>query len=397
MPSVPGRLAEPPAEGRADGPGGRAPRLLGVFAHPDDEVFCAGGSFARYAAAGAEVMVLSATRGEAGQIRDAAIATRATLPAVREAELRRSCELLGVRHVRCLDHRDGTLADQPPDALAAEAAAVIDEFAPDVVITFGDDGAYGHPDHVAISAAATAAVKAAGAAGPRLFHSHFPRSRLLLRERLARWLVELGNQFRGSVDFALALSLFAQESTTMRLASDDVDIRWYPPGFAIVEQGEPSTALYLVLSGEAEAVREEPDGTRRTLGRLGTGEFFGEIGVATRNPRSAHVVAASSTTCLVLTADEPSGYAGRGADAALVGAVAGEDGTGQPPVVGSAATTVIDVRDHVDAKVAAIAAYRSQYPIRPEMFPPGMLADMFGTEHFVRISPPPQPETDLLG
>src|SRR6516225_5937139 len=53
-----------------DGPGS-ARRMLGVFAHPDDEVFCAGGTMARAAEAGAEVMIVSATRGERGQIRDA--------------------------------------------------------------------------------------------------------------------------------------------------------------------------------------------------------------------------------------------------------------------------------------------------------------------------------------
>ena len=51
---------------------GSARRLLGVFAHPDDEVFCAGGTMARAADAGAEVMIVSATRGEQGQIRDPA-------------------------------------------------------------------------------------------------------------------------------------------------------------------------------------------------------------------------------------------------------------------------------------------------------------------------------------
>ena len=55
--------------------GGRC-RLLGVFAHPDDETFCAGGTFARYAEQGAEIMVVSATRGQAGQIRDATAGTR---------------------------------------------------------------------------------------------------------------------------------------------------------------------------------------------------------------------------------------------------------------------------------------------------------------------------------
>ncbi|MGH3237950.1 MAG: PIG-L deacetylase family protein, partial [Streptosporangiaceae bacterium] len=68
-----------------DGPGS-ARRLLGLFAHPDDEVFCAGGMMARAAEAGAEVMVVSATRGERGQIRDATAATRRTLGAVREGE-----------------------------------------------------------------------------------------------------------------------------------------------------------------------------------------------------------------------------------------------------------------------------------------------------------------------
>jgi LmbE family N-acetylglucosaminyl deacetylase len=78
-------------------------RILGVFAHPDDEVFVAGGTLAKYAARGAQAMVLSATRGQAGQIRDASAATRHTLGAVREQELRRACAILGVQQVGCLD------------------------------------------------------------------------------------------------------------------------------------------------------------------------------------------------------------------------------------------------------------------------------------------------------
>ena len=56
-------------------------------------------------------MVVSATRGQAGQIRDAAAGSRRTIAAVREAELRLACERLGITNVRCLDHVDGTLAD----------------------------------------------------------------------------------------------------------------------------------------------------------------------------------------------------------------------------------------------------------------------------------------------
>src|SRR5215469_5163663 len=71
-------------------------RLLGIFAHPDDETFCAGGTFAHYAEQGAEIMVVSATRGQAGQIRDAAVGNRGTIAAVREAELRLACERLSI-------------------------------------------------------------------------------------------------------------------------------------------------------------------------------------------------------------------------------------------------------------------------------------------------------------
>ena len=66
---------------------------------------------AKWAAAGSAIMVVCATRGEAGQIRDAAIAVRRTLGAVREQELRDACRTLGAIDVRVFDHHDGTLKD----------------------------------------------------------------------------------------------------------------------------------------------------------------------------------------------------------------------------------------------------------------------------------------------
>ena len=181
-------------------------RILAVFAHPDDEVFCAGGTLAHYAASGAEIMVVSATRGEAGQIRDAKVATRRTLGQVRAQELQRSCQQLGVQHAVCLDYGDGTLQASDPQALTAHITQIIRTFRPDVVITFGPDGAYGHPDHVAISTITTHAFTLAGdptyapdqvTAGlaphtpARLYYSYFPRSQRLLSERLVQWLVTL--------------------------------------------------------------------------------------------------------------------------------------------------------------------------------------------------------------
>jgi LmbE family N-acetylglucosaminyl deacetylase len=115
----------------------RPARLLGVFAHPDDEIFCAGGTFAKYARAGAVTMVVSATRGEAGQIRDAAAATRRTLGTVREAELRQAGVTLGVTSTRCLSYKDGGLQDVDPSVLSSELAVLISTFQPDAAVTFG--------------------------------------------------------------------------------------------------------------------------------------------------------------------------------------------------------------------------------------------------------------------
>jgi LmbE family N-acetylglucosaminyl deacetylase len=117
---------------------GRPPRILGVFAHPDDESCCAGGTFAKYAEAGAAIMVVSATRGDAGQIRDGRAATRSTLGQVRERELRLACERLGIQHAICLEYGDGTLKDVEPQALRRDVVRIVREFKPDVVIKLGN-------------------------------------------------------------------------------------------------------------------------------------------------------------------------------------------------------------------------------------------------------------------
>ena len=133
-----------------------ARRLLGVFAHPDDEVFCAGGTIARAADAGAEVMIVSATRGEQGQIRDPKAATRPTLGVVRERELWAAAAELGAQHIQVLAYRDGNLQHNR-SSLRAAIADIMRQFDPDTVVTFGEDGGYGHPDHVAVSELTTAA------------------------------------------------------------------------------------------------------------------------------------------------------------------------------------------------------------------------------------------------
>ena len=363
-----------------NGPGRR---LLGVFAHPDDEVFCVGGTMARAAEAGAEVMIVSASRGEQGQIRDPAAATRRTLGAVREGELRAAAAELGVPHVRVLGYPDGNLQHHR-SSLGTAIAGIMRRFDPDTVITFGADGGYGHPDHVAISALTTGAFRALARnpdRGQRLYHAVFPPRRTSMAEELTHWIVGSGQ--RATDRAALqAITLFAGESATMRLARDDVRVQWFPPGTYVVEQGEPADALYLILDGSADALREHPDGQLSCLRQMRAGDYFGEHGLIS-GQRTQHVVARESLTCLVLSRTPVRPYAGRGAAAgsAAASSAAEPPGAGAPP-----GTTAVDVTGYLPRKLAALARHRTQYPIVPGMLPERLLQAMLGTEFFRRAA-----------
>ncbi len=397
--------------GADSGSGTRRPRLLGVFAHPDDETFCAGGTFARYAKDGAEIMVVSATRGQAGQIRDARVGTRRTIGAVRENELRLACERLGVAQVRCWDYPDGGLTQADQAGLVGQVVRLIREFRPQVVISFGPEGAYGHPDHVTISGAATAAClragdpasypeQLAGGLAPhqpdRLYHSYFPPHDVLLMNRLAAWLTTRPDRFAGTMDFVHSLLLMAEEAVTMGFVRDHAQVQWYPAGCYVVEQGEAATQLFMILSGHADVRQELPDGSLQHLRRIGPGEFFGELGVAGRRPRSAHVVATEGLTCLVLSPEAPTRYGGRGEGARLTSPSPYSMDPLRAQAGAEVATARLDVTDHIEAKVGALSAYRSQFPLEPGMFPDFLLKELFGREYFIKILPPARVETGLL-
>lgn len=141
-------------------------RLLCVLAHPDDETLGFGGTLAKYATEGIQTYVVIATRGERGWFGDPdAYPGPEALGRLREAELHAATAVLGVREVALLDYVDGELDSAPPDEVVGLIAGQIRRVRPHVVATFGHDGMYGHPDHIAISQFATAAVVAA-AAGP---------------------------------------------------------------------------------------------------------------------------------------------------------------------------------------------------------------------------------------
>lgn len=131
-------------------------RLLGVWAHPDDECYLSAGLMARIAAAGGHVRLLCATRGEQGT-GDPDLAGTTRFGALRELELRSSLALLGVDDLHVLGLPDGGCDAADDTALSATVAAHLAEIDADAVVTFGPDGITGHPDHLAVSRWATRA------------------------------------------------------------------------------------------------------------------------------------------------------------------------------------------------------------------------------------------------
>lgn len=182
-------------------------RLLGIFAHPDDEGLMSG-ALLKYSTSGVETGLVCATRGEVGEISDPALATPENLGKVREGEMRAAAEALEVRNLWFLDYRDSGMAGTPENedsrafaqASAAEVVgklvAILRQFRPQVIVTFDETGGYGHPDHIAIYRHTTSAFHAAAddaqypELGPayavsKLYYSSFPRSAIRL---MGEWM-----------------------------------------------------------------------------------------------------------------------------------------------------------------------------------------------------------------
>lgn len=175
--------------------------ILYILAHPDDESFGHAGSMLLARDMGMSTGYVCATRGEAGEIRDGLLSTREALSARRELELRRAMRLVGMKELRILPYRDsgmdGTPENNDPrslvqanqDEVAAHLIAAIRDLQPRVVVGFGPEGVYRHPDHIRIGALTDRAViEAAGDEFPGLgdpwrveafYHVASPRERLI--------------------------------------------------------------------------------------------------------------------------------------------------------------------------------------------------------------------------
>lgn len=137
-------------------------KLMFVLAHPDDESLGNGGTIAKYAAEGVEICLVVATRGEKGWFSDPSeYPGAAALGRIREEELRSAAAVLGIQEVSFLDYVDGEFDKADPQEAVSKIAAQIRRVQPQVVVTFDQNGLYGHPDHIAVCQFTTSAVAAA--------------------------------------------------------------------------------------------------------------------------------------------------------------------------------------------------------------------------------------------
>lgn len=198
-------------------------RVLGIFPHPDDEAYAAGGLLAHCAAGGAAVEVLCATRGEHGADRSGVTPPGPVLAARRTRELEASCRALGIAPPTFLDLPDGELAGQR----AAGGAALVRHLRrqrPHLVVTLGSDGVYGNLDHLAWTAIVAAALPQLAPA-PRLLHAVFPRRlfaplwRALRRRRGAPLVAEIDPERLGVDAAAVELRLDIRAVRDRKLAA----------------------------------------------------------------------------------------------------------------------------------------------------------------------------------
>ena len=166
--------------------------LLLVHAHPDDEAISTGGVMMKAKAHGHRVVLVTATRGEVGEIYNMdEESSRPRLGEIRTEELKAAGELLGVDRIEFLGYRDSGMVDTADnkdprsfhqarlDEAAGKLAVLMREERPDVVVTYAEDGVYGHPDHIKahhVTNAALDLLEREGLSPEKLYYTAIPRS-----------------------------------------------------------------------------------------------------------------------------------------------------------------------------------------------------------------------------
>jgi LmbE family N-acetylglucosaminyl deacetylase len=167
--------------------------LVLFHAHPDDEAIATGGTMALAAAAGHDVVLVVATRGEQGEPVPGVLAPGEALWERRVAETHASAALLGVSEVVFLGYEDSGMMGEPtndnpacfwqadPDEAADRLAAVLESVGADVLTCYDAHGGYGHPDHIQVHRVGHLAARRAGLGGgssASLFEATMNRTRM---------------------------------------------------------------------------------------------------------------------------------------------------------------------------------------------------------------------------
>jgi len=154
-------------------------RLMAVHAHPDDESSKGAATMARYVAEGVDVLVVTCTGGERGDVLNPALKDDAEvlrdIAQVRRAEMARAVEALGVQHawLGFVDSGlpegdplpplpDGCFALQPLEVASSPLVSLVRSFRPHVMTTYDENGGYPHPDHIMTHKVSVEAFEAAG-------------------------------------------------------------------------------------------------------------------------------------------------------------------------------------------------------------------------------------------
>lgn len=132
-------------------------KVIFVFAHPDDESFSSGGTIAKLVQKGVEVKLITATKGEKGQLGIPPITIREKAGEVREQELRKAAKILGISEIFFLGFMDGKLINLPRGEISKKIFEIFQKELPDVVVTFNEEGGSKHPDHIQINKSVTEA------------------------------------------------------------------------------------------------------------------------------------------------------------------------------------------------------------------------------------------------
>lgn len=134
-------------------------KIIFVFAHPDDESFSSGGTIAKLTKKGVYVKLITATKGESGQIGNPPITTKENLGKTREKELHKAAKILGIKQIYFLGYKDNELVRIAEKEVIKKILRIFKAEKPDVVVTFNEEGGSLHPDHVQIHKTTTMAFK----------------------------------------------------------------------------------------------------------------------------------------------------------------------------------------------------------------------------------------------